>query len=394
MNEKKTFLIVRNLNHPVYRLLLVKKLKKAISERGWNARFCDINHEIIVRRIQNLKPDFLLSITFSPLLSELGRQNRIPYFCWEYDKVMNQDLFHPSNFSPFTYFFATYLDDVRRLQAMGVKAKYLPPAPPIGDKQSLVPSREDYQLYSHDITHVGSSLIRVTNKFLDLKKELFENKARPPGPVVNRLWAILKQVIKDQEPFSQKNVYELPRLLEEKIHQSHFKGILEPEVLSNYLARECCRFQRLHFLEALRDHIVWVYGAPDWKEVEMDHIKYGGVLSYEEQAPKAYQCSKINLNIARIYCLDGMSDRVPNILSMGGFLLTNPIEGIEEHYEPGRELIVYQTAQELKELCAYFLAHPEERMAIGEAGRARVEKNHLVSTKLDTMMGFYAQNPP
>lgn len=390
----KTMMIVRDPEKPIYRMLLAQKLKTALKTLGWRTRFCDSDPERVGGRLNAQKPDVLFSISFYPRLSQLAAQHQVPYACWEYDKIMNPELFNPAYYSPFTYFFATYLGDVRRLQAMDAKAAYLPAAPPLPEPATLVPNEEEQTRFDCDISFVGSSVISVTNSFLELKKFLLGADEQTAEPAKRALWDLVLGAVKKQEDATRESRYALPELIKEAISTSLFGANLDPEVLHTFLGKECCRFQRLYFLNALKQWGVRVYGASDWEQANLDHVTYGGHLSYEDEAPKAFQSSRINLNIARIYSMDGMSDRVSNVLSVGGFLLSNQIEGLERSFEPGKEVVVFRTSEELQEASAYYLQHDQERRDIAARGKARVEKDHTVLKRLETILAFMEQFPP
>ena len=390
----QTMMIVRDPDKPVYRLLLAQRLKEGLRRLGNRAKFCDADPARVAARFAAERPDVLLSVSLYPELGRLAAAHGVPYFCWDYDKIMNPQLFDRALYAPTTYFFATYLGDVRRLQALGVKACYLPALPPLPPASTLEPSEAERAAYAADISFVGSSVISVSNSYLKLKALLTGGEEGASDPARAALWQLVTDAVRAQEAESRHSRYRLPELLAEAMASSPYAGALDPEVLHTFLGKECCRFQRLHFLEALRDFSVTVYGAPDWTEAGLPHVHYGGHLSYEDAAPKVFQCSKINLNIARIYSMDGMSDRVGNVLSVGGFLLTNPIEGLERSFTPGKELVVFSTAAELREACAYYLAHPAERAAVAAAGRARIARDHVPEQRLGAMFAFLARHPP
>jgi glycosyltransferase involved in cell wall biosynthesis len=95
---------------------------------------------------------------------------------------------------------------------------------------------------------------------------------------------------------------------------------------------------------------------------------------------REYACrSKINLCITRrahasVY---GSSSARPFELSaMGCCIVANPYEGIEEWFEPGKELFVVHSQEETIDRYRYLLAHETERMAVGRAARERVMKEH------------------
>jgi hypothetical protein len=89
--------------------------------------------------------------------------------------------------------------------------------------------------------------------------------------------------------------------------------------------------------------------------------------------------SKINLVITRaahasVYA--SSSSRPFELASMGCCMVANPYLGIEEWFEPGKEIFVVNSTEEAVDRYRYLLAHETERRAAGEAARARVLNEH------------------
>lgn len=95
---------------------------------------------------------------------------------------------------------------------------------------------------------------------------------------------------------------------------------------------------------------------------------------------REYACrSKLNLCITRrahasVYA--SSSSRPFELASMGCCIVANPYAGIEEWFEPERELIVVGSAEEAVERYRQLLAHDGDRLALGRAARERVLKEH------------------
>ena len=68
--------------------------------------------------------------------------------------------------------------------------------------------------------------------------------------------------------------------------------------------------------------------------------------------------------------------RTFEIPGAGGFLLTSPADNLEEYYVPGKEIVVFQTPEDLVDMIRHYLAHPTERRAIREAGYLRTLREH------------------
>ncbi len=95
---------------------------------------------------------------------------------------------------------------------------------------------------------------------------------------------------------------------------------------------------------------------------------------------REYACrSRINLCITRrahagVYASSSM--RPFELAALGACIVANPYLGIEEWFEPGRELMIVNDAHEAAQTYRWLLAHDAERARMGEAARARVLKAH------------------
>ncbi|MFY9574057.1 MAG: glycosyltransferase [Blastocatellia bacterium] len=112
-----------------------------------------------------------------------------------------------------------------------------------------------------------------------------------------------------------------------------------------------------------------------------------GDLGSAEQLPylsftkmREYTCrSKLNLNITRgahanLYA--SSTSRPFELASMGACTVSNIYIGIEEWFEPGKEIFVVHSQDEAIDRYRYLLAHESERLAAGHAARERVLKEH------------------
>lgn len=95
---------------------------------------------------------------------------------------------------------------------------------------------------------------------------------------------------------------------------------------------------------------------------------------------REYVCqSKINLCITRlahasVYC--SSSSRPFELGSLAACIVANPYDGIEEWFEPEKEIIIVNSTEEAIERYRYLLANESVREAMGKAARERVLKQH------------------
>jgi hypothetical protein len=91
--------------------------------------------------------------------------------------------------------------------------------------------------------------------------------------------------------------------------------------------------------------------------------------------PREYReiCSAAKIVLGRDWttdCAGYTSNRTWFTLGCGGFLLTSHSPGLEALVANHRHLVFYRSDDECLELIAHYLARPEERRRIAEAGRA------------------------
>lgn len=89
--------------------------------------------------------------------------------------------------------------------------------------------------------------------------------------------------------------------------------------------------------------------------------------------------SKINLVITRQAhaAVDGSSSMRPfELAMMGACMVCSPYLGIERWFEPGKELVLVNSAEEAIDRYRFLLTHETERQAIGGAARRRALAEH------------------
>lgn len=95
---------------------------------------------------------------------------------------------------------------------------------------------------------------------------------------------------------------------------------------------------------------------------------------------REYACrSKINLCITRLAHASvyaSSSCRPFELAAMGCCMVANPYLGIEEWFEPGKELFIVQSQEEAIDRYRYLLSHEAERVAVSNRARERVFKQH------------------
>lgn len=166
----------------------------------------------------------------------------------------------------------------------------------------------------------------------------------------------------------------------------NFRANYRALVAQQYLSVKVAEQERIRFLSALSEnYTINAYTNSDTTMMPNVHNK--GFANYRTEMPIIFRHSKINLNLTAKSIRNGLSQRVFDVLGCGGFLITNYQNDLEGVFEPGVDLEVYSSYEELEEKIAYYLKHDEERQQIAKNGYEKVKQLHSYDTRIVEMLG-------
>jgi len=132
-----------------------------------------------------------------------------------------------------------------------------------------------------------------------------------------------------------------------------------------------------------------LYGNADWavrtRGTPLEACFTGRTVAHDD-LPRLYRNSAINVNVHHLQSSTSLNLRLFDVPAAGGFLITDYMEGLEELFEIGREVVVYRTLEELREKVLYYLDHPDERQEIAERARERVLREHTFAHRWKTLL--------
>lgn len=112
-----------------------------------------------------------------------------------------------------------------------------------------------------------------------------------------------------------------------------------------------------------------------------------------EEYVKIFNATDVNLNLHSSSERDGVdpsgdfvNPRTFELASAGAFQLCDERQLLPELFEPGKEIITFNSLKDMKEKIAYYLERPEERRAVAERARARALKDHSYERRLEQML--------
>jgi len=122
---------------------------------------------------------------------------------------------------------------------------------------------------------------------------------------------------------------------------------------------------------------VKIYGG-SWEDSDpggplRDAIQHRPVRG--DEYARAIRCFDVNVGIVSKWNRNHTASRTFQIPALGGFLLHERNELVTRYFREGLEAEFFGTAEELLEKCLHYLARPDERRRIGEAGRRRCRES-------------------
>jgi spore maturation protein CgeB len=157
---------------------------------------------------------------------------------------------------------------------------------------------------------------------------------------------------------------------------------------------------RVQWLERLLEEInvdIFAYGVETTPEASPIRKHYRG-QAWGWKMYEVLQRSRVTLNRhawidvrGRVVRRWANNMRLYEATGVGTCLITENRENLPEMFEPGREVVTYRDDAECLDKIRYFLAHPEERAAIAEAGRLRTLRDHTYRQRMRELLDLLRQ---
>ena len=127
-----------------------------------------------------------------------------------------------------------------------------------------------------------------------------------------------------------------------------------------------------------------IFGWHDWKTSPLVSFWHGPLTPRE--FAKAFRIATISLN-SNLYPTQGSVNRKTfEILAAGGFELCDYQEDITKLFGEGKEIEIYRSTEELLTKIKYYLANPDQRDRIANAGHARVMRDHTLDARVEALL--------
>ncbi len=329
--------------------------------------------------------EFVFSINFYPFISEVCRIYRIPYLCWTVDSPV-MELFSSSIKNEYNRIFLFDRATYEELHPKNPECIFhLPLAVNVKerDKVTLGASRKQREKFSHPLSFVGS---------LYTEKNPYQRLRAKGTYLEGYLSAIQEAQLKVYGYYFIENAI-TDQITEEFIR--HFDGfyrlpgdnfLTDKYTLANlYIGTNISVMERDRICRLLSPkYPFYIYTGSDTKAYPK--LRNCGLAKSLTEMPVIFHESKINLNITSKPIRSALPLRIWDILSAGGFCLTNYQSELGEELQIGEHLAAYTSLEELDELVGYYLSHENERREIAKNGYNYVKEHCTYPVRLTRML--------
>ena len=326
--------------------------------------------------LENQQFDFCFSYNFFPLMATACYKCNIKYISFVYDspqvKLYSYTVTYPTN-----YIFLFDSSLVTQFQKEGLTTFYYMPLPVNADRiHSLLQRPYDSARLSADVSFVGS----LYNENHNLYDSLQGISSYTKG--------YLDAIMQAQSHVYGYNFLEeclTPAITAELQNAAHYQknpdGVESLSFIFSdyYLCRKLTSMERINILTDVASHFPLKIFTPNNNYV-IPNASNMGVADYLTETPYIFHDSKINLNITLRSIKSGIPLRCMEIMSCGGFLLTNFQSDFFKHFVAGEDFVYFESNDDMLQKIDYYLTHEKERASIAESGYQKVIKNHSYET--------------
>lgn len=325
----------------------------------------------VIDKIRDTKADIVLTVNYFGVLSDACMQCRIPYVSWTCDSPLIA-MYHRSVFNKCNFIFIFDKVQYCYFKSIGVKnVYYLPLA-----AQDRHPEKLGGSEYEADISFVGSlyeknSYDGITDKLTPYLRGYFDAAMNAQADIFgeNLFDRMLTPDILEQ-------LMEIIDFRQSEDSMSDISLVFNTTFLGFKMAQK----ERMGCLSMLgRSHEVKLYTD---STMLIDGVRNMGSVGYHTDMPKVFNQSAINLNLTIRNIRSGIPLRAWDIMASGGFLLTNFQAEYMSFFENGRELVWFDSVDDMRKKADYFLEHEEERKEIARRGYECAVKKHSYEMRL------------
>lgn len=327
--------------------------------------------------------DFVFTNNYFPIVAMACLACRTLYFSWIYDSphivLFSKTISFPTNRifvfdrQVITEILACYPTDMPKPNLY-----HLPLAGAPDYYKKVISSNFFSEKYQ--ISFVGSTY--KDNMFLKLDSLDTVEKENIMSLIKEQQQTGYHKIIENK--LTKQQVGNLEKCVEIVPHPDGFESVAW--VYANYfLYRELTSIERTTILKKLSNQYEVNLFTKDKKQ-DHNNIIWRKSQDYYKESPNIFKNSDININITLRSIGTGIPLRCFDILSCEGFLITNRQEELEECFRLEKEIITYDSQEELVDKVNYYMIHESERKKIAEQGFRSIMRQHTYKDRISKML--------
>ena len=356
-----------NMGHQVE--IFDKKLENYNEDKDFTNEISDL--------ITEQQYDFVFTVNYFGAVSDGCQRCNVKYVAWTCDSPLIS-MHHQSIFNECNYIFIFDKVNFYMFQAAGVKnIFYLPLAVDTNRLDAIILNAKDLHKYNSDISFVGSMYEK--NSYDDIKSSLSDYLRGYFDAAMLAQLDIFGENILDRLLTSD-ILSELMNLIDFQQDKRSFSNIALV-FSTTFLGFKVASMERIKCLNELaKKYMVDLY--TDSNSAELIGVNNIGSVDYHKDMSKVFHQSKINLNFTIKNIRSGIPLRIWDVLGAGGFLVTNFQAEIPQYFENGKDLVYFDSIDDMSRKVEYYLIHEDERMQIARNGYKKVKKYHSYESRL------------
>jgi len=324
-----------------------------------------------------------LGVDHEGVLYALARDLRLPIISWFVD---NPEFILPlfPKPDPEGVLVLTWdADSLDAVRALGFsKVGWLPLG---ADTERFCPGRQGRPQWRARVSFVGNSMLLKTARRLEASK---------PTPALLNAFLSLAPAFAAS---GQRNVRAfVAQSRPELLPALDALGVYRRTAFETAVVWRATLDYRLACVCATLDFDPLVAGDPGWAELFTGpkRPRLHAEIGYYDELPGFYPLSEVNFNCTSVQMKGAVNQRVFDVPSAGAFLLTDRRAQLDSLFEPGVEIALYESPEQVPELLARYLADKPARERIARAGRARVLAEHTYAHRLKALLAAFDEHFP
>lgn len=337
--------------------------------------------EVLRYKFQNNNYDCIFTFNFWPVISKVANEFGVKYISWSFDSpcfTMHTEAIKNSCNYVFSF------DKIEVMKLLGYGAKnvfHMPLAVNVNKLNKLLPKPILETEYKYDVSFLGKLYNDEYNFFDQIKGMPEYYKGFFDGIVNSQMniygYDLASDIITD----------DFAPILNTFVKFNLDKEILlkDTDFFIQMLQKKVTVVERLGILNMIANEGINLTLFAPKRDERLEGVEFMGYVNYDMEMPKVFRGSKINLNISLRTILSGIPLRCIDIMGAGGFLISNYQPELAEFFVDGEEVVMYSSRADLIDKIKYYLKNDEERIAIAQKAKARIENEFTYDVLLDKM---------